>query len=432
MCDPSNCLGDLAVLPAELLTQFVLHADDDTLWNLSLVNEHMRAYALPVIQRNYEQQIAQTYDDAITAYFATLPLAATLFANPPVYDPTTDKITRIIELDQVDRFRYLLSLGLDIRSYPQTGWTYLGLAIAFKANRILDFFVDVDAAVLFDEDFIGIAHVGVSAPTVLSLTAESANSYAFQRIVDRMHINFPGLFAELSGKGVYEMCANFPPNVVDRVCRAGLDLSIAQDPTSGESVWHAGVQNPDPEILHVLGEYAPEKINDVDVAGYSALFKVAESYNPTELPLTRARILLSYGIDVEVVTVSGMTAVHLANYYPKPCTLELTRLILNKSPLLVDGCQGMMYGTVLHALVTGLRNVLYEPGLPLVRCEHISDELEAKTRQEAVDTLTLIMDYNPDLEIWDFAGRTVPGLVATFGFDDLAAVIEGGRLTEVN
>jgi hypothetical protein len=420
-------VGDLSRLPIELRQQVMTWLDDGRLWASRNVSPAFANEIQPVLRLRYRAQIRRMFGDVVQAFHETLPVtpqAAVRFRIPPTYDRQADGITRIVETDEIERFRYVVQLGLDIRAYSCDGWHLLGLAITFHAREVFDFLLER----LPVNDLLEPAHAGINAPIYLALAALSWNVRAFERITEQLdgdtHSEQLGL---LPSQAIYDICLTFPAELLEFECQMGLDLLLASDMENGGTVWHAGVQNQNANFLEVLQHRVPGSVDDMDHDGYTPLFWAveieADSVGAGTSEVATARKLIETGADVNHATAYGLTALHIALSVPEGDTEEMLRILLDGFD--VNFGAGNIPGTILHSLVVGLRDSIFYPGLPgqLTRLPFLSRDYERDLRENAVKRCRLILGYGPDLGLVDAAGQTALELAETFGFEELAVLL---------
>ncbi|RMJ27198.1 ANK [Aspergillus sp. HF37] len=417
-------VGDLSRLPIELRQQVMTWLDDGRLWASKNVSPAFANEIQTVIRLRYRAQIRRMFGDAVQAFHETLPItpqAAGRFKIPPAYDRRTDGITRIIEIDEIERFRYVVQLGLDIRAYSRDGWRLLGLAISFHAQHIIDFLIER----LPVNDLLGPAHAGIHAPTYLTIAALSWNVRAFERITEQFGGDTHAeQLALLPPQAIYDICLTFPAELLEIECQMGLDLQLSFDMEHGGTAWHAGVRNQNQNFLDVLQHRVPGSVDDMDHDGHTPLFWAVEIEAVSAASMaTTAWKLIETGADVNYATAVGLTALHIALSVPEGNTEEMLRILLDGFD--VDFGAGNIPGTILHSLVIGLRDSIFSPGLPgqLTRLPFLSREYERDLRASAVRRCRLILEYEPDLGLMDAAGQTALELAEAFGFEELAVLL---------
>lgn len=417
-------VGDLSRLPIELRQQVMTWLDDGRLWASRNVSPAFANEIQPILRLRYRVQMRRMFGDVVQAFHETLPVtpqAAGRFRIPPTYDRQADGITRIIEIDEIERFRYVVQLGLDIRAYSRDGWHLLGLAISFHAQHITDLLIER----LPVNDLLEPAHAGINAPIYLTLAALSWNVRAFERIAEQLDGDTHAEQLELlPSQAIYDICLTFPAELLEFECQMGLDLLLASDMENGGTVWHAGVQNQNANLIDVLQYRVPGSVDDMDHDGYTPLFWAVEIEAASGASeAATARKLIETGANVNYATAHGLTALHLALSVPEGNTEEMLRLLLDGFD--VNFGEGNIPGTILHSLVVGLRDSIFYPGLPgqLTRLPFLSRDYERDLRESAAKRCRLILEYGPDLELVDAAGQTAHELAETFGFEELAVLL---------
>ncbi|KAE8138654.1 ankyrin repeat-containing domain protein [Aspergillus pseudotamarii] len=259
-----------------------------------------------------------------------------------------DPVTHCIALDREDRLQFMLECGLPPECWTKTGWSPLGVAVHYKADRCFNLLCAAQP-----EDDILRQDTGIlpSAPNwLMTFVGERAYTYGFSRLLDHFdHYNETQQhrieLPPISPQAVYHVVRVFPVPLIERAAHAGLRLALASHQATQEGAWHIAPIRPDAmDLINVLCRECAAGLSSYDAYSRTPLFQAVESGKPDVV-----KIYIGHGVDVGHIDVRADTALHVA-CKQRPVNLQILQQLLGLIDL--NSSAGSAQGTPLHTLLS--------------------------------------------------------------------------------
>ncbi|KAK6823042.1 hypothetical protein RU639_006125 [Aspergillus parasiticus] len=431
--------------PVEILERILYHVRMTDLWELidvtpieeSAIRFHSKARLKQlllwndfyVFEGDQEWREWRNEDDN---YFRQLEEQGNL--RRPVVYRHDDPVTHCIALDREDRLQFMLECGFSTDCWTKTGWSPLGVAVHYRADRCFDLL----CAAQSEEDVLR-QDTGIlpSAPNwLMTFVGERAYAYAFERLLDHFdqynrtqqsRIELP----PISPQAIFEVVRTFPVPLVERAARAGLRLALASHRTTQEGAWHIAPFRPDAtDLINVLCRECATSLNSYDANGRTPLFPAVESGKPDVV-----KLYINRGIDVGHIAGIAETALHLA-CRQRSVNLEIIQQLL--AVIDVNSGAGSAQGTPLHALLTSTWGHTYGR-IPWVTIANLGGGINGRKRKRvrplsaeeeiimevACEACSMILGFYPEQQAVNANGQTALKLARALHLKRLSSRILG-------
>ncbi|KAE8381517.1 hypothetical protein BDV26DRAFT_278725 [Aspergillus bertholletiae] len=352
----------------------------------------------------------------------------------PIVYRDDDPVTHCISLDRDDRMQFMLECGLPPQCWAKSGWSPLGVAVHFRANKCFNLLCSVQ----LDDDVLR-QDTGIlpRAPNwLMTFVGERSYAYAFERLLDHFdHYNETQQhriqLPPITPHAIYQVVKDFPVPMIERAARAGLRLALAAHRTTHEGAWHVAPSRPDAiDLIDVLCHECAASLNSYDSHSWTPLFQAVQSGKPDVV-----KLYIDRGVHTGHIASVAETALHLA-CRQRPVDLDILQQLLVL--INVNSGAGHAQGTPLHTLLSSTWSHTYKNipwtstadpvgrihGRRRKRRRALSAE-EQMTMEVALEACNKILGLYPERQAVDGNGRTALQLARELGLRRLSNRIVG-------